>query len=163
MLMDASGLSRLSICKVSSDEFLHYLLLMYDCIAVMRWEWCWFFTILPRVSVTECWCDSLNKGWTGLLIVYRFAASPLSHSPIPAEVSNIDDIDYHGKWLSVYWLTRFKKTPDDKNQSDQYSSSCPMKSLDITIIFPIESLQLISFVIIMTKLLYHKLYNYLCF
>lgn len=28
MLIVVSGLSRLSICKVSSDEFLHYLLLM---------------------------------------------------------------------------------------------------------------------------------------
>lgn len=53
MLMVASGLSRLFICKVSSDEFLHYLLLMYYCIGMMRREGCWFYTVLPCASVTR--------------------------------------------------------------------------------------------------------------
>lgn len=45
MLIVVSFLSRLSICKVSSDEF-HYLLLMCYCIAILRRESCRFNVML---------------------------------------------------------------------------------------------------------------------
>lgn len=61
MLMVASSLSRLSICKVSSDEFLHYLLLMYYCTDMMGRE-----GLLVRHHIALKDCETQSNGLDSL-------------------------------------------------------------------------------------------------